>query len=326
MRRFAPLLACVVAAAGCGGDDDDGGARSGAAPPATSSTPSRTQPAAPEREVRRAPARAPRKLVGLGDQNAAFFDAPLFRALAIKRARRVVPWDAMGDRAERALMDAWLAGARRAGVEPFVTFGASRKQPAELPSVAQYRAAVKAFRERYPQVRLYAPWNEANHKSQPTAGHPDRAAAYYDALRAECDGCTVVAADVLDQAGFERWLARFQAATSARPRLWGLHNYSDTNRFRTKGTRAMLRAVDGEVWLTETGGVARFGRSFPRDLRRQARATAFTFKLLRLSPRIRRLYLYNWTGSPPDARFDAGLTEPDGSPRPAYATLRRNLR
>jgi hypothetical protein len=131
---------------------------------------------------------------------------------------------------------------------------------------------------------------------------------------------------VLDQEGFTKYLRRFTAAVDgAPPRLWGLHNYSDTNRFRTKGTRAMLRAVDGDIWVTETGGVARFGRSFPYDLKRQARATAYTFKLLDLSPRIRRLYLYNWTGSPPGARFDAGLTNPDGSPRPAYRTLQRQL-
>ena len=37
--------------------------------------------------------------------------------------------------------------------------------------------------------------------------------------------------------------------------IWGLHNYIDANRFRTTGTRSLLRAVPGEVWFTETGGL-----------------------------------------------------------------------
>lgn len=299
------MLAAAVAIAGCGGDDET------------------TQSTAAPAKKSKAPAE---KAIGVGDQNAAFFAAPAFRALKIDKARRVVPWDTMSLPDEQAGMDQWLAAAKRAGVEPLITFGASRIKPKKLPSVAEFRSAFEAFRKRYPQVRVYAPWNEINHVSQPTAGHPDRAAAYYEVVRDACKGCTVLAADVLDQAGFERYLKRFTAAVDgAPPRLWGLHNYSDTNRFRTKGTRSMLRTVDGDVWVTETGGVARFGRSFPYDLQRQARATAYTFKLLDLSPRIRRLYLYNWTGSPSGARFDAGLTNPDGSPRPAYRTLQREL-
>ena len=132
---------------------------------------------------------------------------------------------------------------------------------------------------------------------------------------------------MLDQAGFPQYLARFRKAVRGpAPELWGLHNYSDTNRFRARGTRKMLHSVPGEIWVTETGGVAKFGRDFPFDLKRQARATAYTFHLLDLSPRIRRLYVYNWAGAPPGARFDAGLTNVDGSARPAYKTLERALR
>jgi hypothetical protein len=331
MSRAWAAVVVALALAGCGGDDDEERATTGTGerPAATPTTPAQTETRErrrSEEEVDEAPTTASRKLVGIGDQNAAFFDAPLFQRLGLKHARRVVPWDAMQVPAERALMDDWLAGAKRAGVEPLITFGASRRNPEKLPSAAEFRTAFAAFRRRYPQVDTYAPWNEANHDSQPTAGKPARAAAYYRVVRDGCRGCTVLAADVLDQDGFTGYLRRFQRALGSRPKLWGLHNYSDTNRFRTTGTRDMLRAVDGEVWLTETGGIAQFGRSFPYDLRRQARATAYTFRLLRLSPRIRRLYIYNWTGAPRDARFDAGLTGPDGTPRPAYQTLQDNLR
>src|SRR5438093_1345915 len=331
MRRTATTAAVALTLlTGCGGNDNE--TRPTTSTPAQKPTPPATTPAPPKhpapRKHRPAPKRhaARAKAIGIGDQGAAMFDAPLFRSLSIDKARRVVPWDVMQIRSEVQLTDAWLAAARRAGVEPFISFGASRRNPAKLPSVAHFRAAFQAFRRRYPQVRVYAPWNEVNHKSQPTAGHPDRAAAFYEVVRAGCPGCTVVAADVLDQQGFTRYLARFRRATSGpTPQVWGLHNYSDTNRFRTRGTRAMLRAVPGQIWVTETGGVARFGRSFPFNLQRQARATAYTFKLLELSPRIRRLYVYNWAGAPPGARFDAGLTNADGSPRPAHRTPERQL-
>jgi len=321
----AALVVLTLGLAGCGGSSSPTTATPAPAPATTAPTATTTTTATTPAH-KATPRRAPAREVGIGDQNAAMFAAPLFRRLHVPIARRVFPWDVMRIPSERALADQWLAAARAAGVEPLVTFGASRVKPATLPSVAAFRAMFRAFRARYPAVRAYAPWNEANHRSQPTADEPARAAAYYDAMRALCRGCTIVAADVLDQAGFTDWLRRFRAATSARPRLWGLHNYSDTNRFRTRGTRAMLRAVPGDVWVTETGGVARFGRAFPYDLQRQARAVRFTFRLLRLSPRLRRLYLYNWTGAPAGARFDAGLTNADGSPRPAYTAFARELR
>src|SRR5262249_42120486 len=156
---------------------------------------------------------------------------------------------------ERELMDAWLSAARDAGVEPFVTFGHSRVHPDELPSIAEYRSAFRAFRGRYPDVRLYAAWNEINHDGQPTHDHPERAAEYYAVVRAECPDCTVVAGDVLDQPGMVGYLRRYMRHLVGEPRIWGLHNYTDTNRFRPSGLRAMLRTVPGEVWLTETGGL-----------------------------------------------------------------------
>ena len=132
----------------------------------------------------------------------------------------------------------------------------------------------------------------------------------------------MTAADVLDQAGMVRYLRRFEAALPGPPpQLWGLHNYSDTNRFRDRGTQKLLRAVPGQVWMTETGGLYNFGRAFPPDPARQARATRYAFHLAATSPRIKRLYLYNWTGAPPGARFDAGLVGPDGAPRPAYRVV-----
>jgi hypothetical protein len=344
LLALAPMLA-ALALTGCGGDSGgDKGATTAPAtatatatasrPPATvtdepSSTTSGTAstPGATATSPAPPPASRGGLIVGMGDQNAVTFATPAFLALGIKHARLIVPYDTASVGFERRLVDQWMAAVRKAGIEPFVAFGHSRMHPDRLPGVAAYTAAVRAFRARYPQVRVFAAWNEINNQSQPTFRHPERAAAYFDALRAQCSGCTLVAGDVLDQAGFASYLRRYRAALRSRPRIWGLHDYSDTNRFRSRGTRAFLQAVPGEVWLTETGGVARFGRSFPFDLQRQARALRYSFKLARSSPRITRMYLYNWLGAKPGDRFDAGLVGPDGtSQRPAYRALARVLR
>jgi hypothetical protein len=143
-------------------------------------------------------------------------------------------------------------------------------------------------------------------------------------VRANCRGCKIIAADVIDEVNMEGWLRVFKK-TAKKPRIWGLHNYRDTNKRkgqRLGGTKRLLKAVKGEIWLTETGGIVKFGRSFPRDEHRAARAVAYALKLARDNERVQRVYLYNWTGAKPSDRFDAGFIAPDGTARPAYDVLR----
>jgi hypothetical protein len=302
-RLMCVLAAAALSAVGCGGGDDHERPRAGGS----------------------SPPKAAGLVVGIGEQQAAMFDDPSFRALGIKHAHLVIGYDALSVRFQRALLDEWMAGASRAGVEPFVSFGHSSAKPNRLPSAAEFRLAVRAFRKRYPQVTVYSPWNEINHESQPTHDNPRRAAQYYNVLREECGGCTVLAGDVLDQVGMVEYLARYRRYLRGSPRIWGLHNYADANRFRETGLSQMLAAVPGEVWLTETGGIVKFGRSFPPDEQRAARALKYVLALARRTPRVKRLYDYNWTGSQPTDRFDAGLIGPDGQPRPAYGVLKREL-
>ena len=284
----------------CGGDDDgagDGGGPSAAGP----------------------------FVVGIGEQGAAMFADRRFRDLGIEHARLIVPYDAVARPTERELSDVWLREAKRAGVEPFITFGHSRAVPEKLPSVSEFRAAFRAFHERHPDVETYAPWNEINHASQPTARSPRRAAEYYNVVREECEDCTVLAGDVLDQAGMTRYVTQYRRHLDGEPEIWGLHNYADTNRFRSSGVRDLLRTVTGDVWLTETGGIVKFGRNFPRDERRAARSVRHAFKLARDNERVRAVYLYNWTGARPTDRFDSGLIGSDGTARPGYDALRAEL-
>ena len=278
-------------------------------------------------------------LVGVADQSPAMFSQPLFTQLQVKRSRIFPPWNVALQRGHARALDAWLNTARAGGIEPLISFSQSvgsrcPRKPCKLPTVREFTRAFRAFRRRWPSVRVVSPWNEANHRSQPTFKNPKRAAQYYNVVRKLCRGCKIVAADVIDERNMERWLSVFRR-TAIRPRIWGLHNYKDTNPRRGQqfgGTRRLVRAVRGQIWLTETGGLARFvlpsgGTLFPYSLSRQDRAVRRMFSLAkRYRSRIKRLYIYNWFGQTRRNRFDAGLVNPDGSARPAYNTVRRMLR
>jgi len=113
------------------------------------------------------------------------------------------------------------------------------------------------------------------------------------------------------------------------PKVWGLHNYSDTNRFQSYRTREIVGVLPGEVWLTETGGIVQLGSSFTNHngagLTRAAKALSFMFKVAAANPRIKRLYIYNWTGATSQARFDAGLTDHLFRPRAGYVVVCKEM-
>ena len=186
---------------------------------------------------------------------------------------------------------------------------------------------MRAFLTAHPEVRLITPWNEANHAAEPTAGRPDRAAAYYNAARRACAGCTLVAADVIDGPGMLSWLADYRRALDEAPAVWGLHDYYDTTYFHTTGLADYARAVTGQIWLTETGGIVgsarATARSAPADELRARASVSFAFETARaFAGRVARLYLYQWQADP-DGRFDAGLLRADGTARPALDVLAR---
>jgi hypothetical protein len=276
--------------------------------------------------------------VGIGDQNIAMFDHPGFRALKVKRVRYFVPWNAMRVSHQRLEARAYVLRARSRGVHVLMHISSDdlRRKKAHLPSLTRYRRdvtrLVKYFRKL--GVKEWGARNEANHDSQPTYRSPRRAAQEFKIVRRACRGCTVVALDVLDQRGVERYMRSFYRALGSYrryARIVGIHNYSSVNRKRTKPTASIIRTAKRynrrtAFWLTETGGVAAFSRAFPYSESRQASRLRFMFSLTRRYRRdIDRLYTYNWTGAPLGARFDAGLTRADGSLRPAYSVFKREL-
>jgi hypothetical protein len=275
--------------------------------------------------------------VGIGDQSPSMFASPAYQSLKLKKTRYFLPWNSIRNPYELAKADAFVTAARAAKVKVLMHIStdnfASKK--AKLPSVSAYKKDVGALIRRYKKlgVREWGAWNEANHASQPTYRSPKRAAQFFTTMRSICSGCTIVALDVLDQAGVATYIKRFYAAIPASKRRFakivGIHNYSDVNRKRSTGTATIIRTVkkvdrtSTDFWLTETGALVSFGRSFPCSESRAKNRMTYMFTLAKKYRRdITRLYSYNWQGTDCTNRFDAGLVHLNGSPRPSYTAFR----
>src|SRR3954447_7464670 len=268
--------------------------------------------------------------VGIADNKSDMFTDPRFSALKIHYARVMVPYDAMHDYQLRTWLDRWMAGAKATGVRPLVTFDRSRKRTSHNPSAAQMATSLKDVRKRYPFVKEFATWNEANINKR-----PETVARWWTAMRKACPTCTILGADLLDRGNVGTWAQRFVKAAKRTPKAWGLHNYTDANTLKTTGTRKLLGAVKGAVWFTETGGVVSrnngSGTRFPTGATHAAKATKFVFSTLaKLSPRVQRVYIYHWNtgvGAMDDHRtWDSGLIGPDDRARPSLAVLQTLLR
>ncbi|HTA14743.1 MAG TPA: hypothetical protein VK781_07790 [Solirubrobacteraceae bacterium] len=278
-------------------------------------------------------------LTGIGDEQTEMFTNPLWQQLHTKIARYIAPYDAAVRPYSLQLARAWIGAAEAAHQQVLVAFYHSEYTPTKMPSIGGYQADVQKFIKLFPKVRQYQPWNEANRGNLAKMFDSPSAvssAKYYKALKSVCKGCTVLGLDILDSANVSpslRYIAEFKREIhrlkTAMPSVWGLHNYSDTNRFSSSRTRAILASVPGQVWLTETGGIVQFGGAFPNKkgsgLTRAAKALSYMFKIASSNPRIRRLYIFQWSGATGTARFDAGLTDSHFNPRPGYVVVCEHL-
>jgi hypothetical protein len=276
------------------------------------------------------PATAGALTIGIADNKPDMFTDSRFVASGVAHARLSVGWDALSSPWQTAELDSWLRAAHAAKVTPLVSFGHSRTDRRSLPTPERFLYEFRRFRARYPWVREFATWNEANHCGEPTCHRPRLVAAYYRRLRRECRDCRILAAEVLDMPNMVRWVRSFKRGARHEPRYWGLHNYIDANRRRTIGTRRMLRAVRGQVWFTETGGIVwRKNRGrvpFPESAAHAATATRFLFnRLVPLSRRVTRVYIYHWNMTGLAGTWDSALFDPSGQPRPAFRVVNRAL-
>jgi len=269
--------------------------------------------------------------IGIGDQKPDMFYDPRFAALGVRHARLAVGWDAMRTAWQVEQLDGWLNAARARGVKPLISIGHSRTARRSLPTTDGLRRAFRRIRQRYPWVTTFTTWNEANHCGEPTCNRPRLVAAYYRALRRECPKCTILAPELLDQPNTITWVRAFRKALGFTPRLWGLHNYVEANRFRMRRLRALLRVLPrAEVWLTETGGLVRRDNKSTTDIPEGAghagEVTRYLFDhVLPRNPQIKAVYLYHWNAGATDATWDSGLITSGGRERRALFVLRRVL-
>jgi hypothetical protein len=260
--------------------------------------------------------------IGIADNKPDMFGDPRFQALRLGYARLDLRWDVFSDAGATAQLEQWMAGAKATGARPLITFDRSPQRPSYNPTPQQLAGALKAIRARYPFAKDFSSWNEANMNKK-----PELVAKWYLALRAACPTCNVLATDLLDKPNMIPWAQRFVKAAKRTPKIWGLHNYVDANTLSTKTTKRLVKAVGGTIWLTETGGIVRRSNKsavvFPTGTAHAAKVTKFIFeKLVKVSPRIQRVYLYHWdTGIAGGPTWDSGFVGPDGQARPALTAL-----
>jgi hypothetical protein len=277
---------------------------------------------------------------GIGDEHPEMFSNPLWTQLHTQIARYIAPYDAAVRPYSLQLASNWIRAAEARHQKILIAFYHSEYTPTRLPSVATYQADVRKFVRLFPHVSEYQSWDESNRGNIPGAlesPSASLAARYYQALIRSCSYCTVSGLDVLDAreigptltyiSEFKHEIGRLETIM---PRVWGLHNYSDVNRLESWRTRELVRALGGEVWLTETGGIVKLDPDFPNSggegLRRAAAVLKFVFAVAGSHPQIKRLYIFDWTGGTASTRFDAGLMDARYRPRPGYVVVCRALR
>jgi hypothetical protein len=283
--------------------------------------------------------RGPSYMTGIGDNQNEMFSNPLWQQLHTQIVRDIVPYDVAVRPYDLQQAAAWIKAAEARHQKILVAFYHSEYTPMKMPSVATYKRDVAKFIKLFPHVREYQAWDEANRGYLPGYFRSPSAvqdAQYYQALKRDCIPCTVVGLDVLDQydiyptidyiAEFKREIYRLRTVM---PNVWGLHNYSDLNRLESWRTHDLVADLGGEVWLTETGGIVKFGGAFPNKhgsgLTRAAKVLHYMFGVAASNPRVKRLYIYDWTGGTPSTRFDAGLMNAHYKPRAGYVVVCKQL-
>lgn len=270
-------------------------------------------------------------IVGMSDNRPETITDPRFKATGIKRIRVLVPFDDIASGGERRqIQDTWFQTARAHGIQPLVSFYRSYRSKRLLPTTAEYRYHFRLFRQRYPWVRNFSTWNEANFPdAQPTGRYPKRTAQFYRIAKQECSGCNVLTVDFRADGTKHsaRWLRTFKRHIGGGRHRWGLVSHPDINRFSTARTRWFLKNTRGSVWITEIGAVNFFGRGFRPNIRRQTKAMRFMMtRYPRVSRRIDRMYVYHWRAARNDRLWDSALLSANGQRRPAYFIFFKALR
>lgn len=277
--------------------------------------------------------------VGISDQQAVTFTHPLYKPLKLKIARYIAPYDVMTDATQLQRWHAWYVAARAAKQRILIAFEHSRTPGKEqhTPSTAEFKREITKIRKAYPGIKDVTVWNEINRCQEGgrTEGQPrklcrgtsgaKRLLAYYKAAKQVFKGRKIAAIDILDErnpGAAVKYIQNFKKVAGKKhlPKYWGIHNYSDTNRYSTSRTSKIIKAIGKghKIWLTETGGIVKLGTSLPFSESRATKALGCMFHIAKKFKAIERIYIYQFNPGAADASFDAGLIRLDGSKRPGY--------
>ena len=122
--------------------------------------------------------------------------------------------------------DAWMAPAHARGDDVLLTINQhSSMSTRALPTLRAVPARrAQACGRATRGCGRWRPGTRRTTRSSRLFRKPRRAAQFYNIMREECRGCTIVAADVLDSSNMLPWLATFKRYAQ-HPRIWGLHSY-----------------------------------------------------------------------------------------------------
>jgi hypothetical protein len=126
------------------------------------------------------------------------------------------------------------------------------------------------------------------------------------------------------------WVKTLDKDLGYQPTYWGLNNYEDANYEVSTSTRELLSLVRGRIWMVETGGIVhRPGvkrAGFPQNAVHAGRVDHYVLNVLgELSPRIQRVYLYEWDAKTSHDSWDSALISYNNIPRPGYKALAETL-
>ena len=333
------------------GVDGGGGARAGRAADRAAASPTWSAPRAsrrtyflplscPRREAapppRRAPCRHRREQAGHVQRPALHLargEAGAARRLLQRddeRRRRAPARHRVPAAARAAASSRWSRSSTRAARPTICKKRKNRrKRQCRLPSAARVRARVQAVPQALPvrahlrAVERDQPLHAAD-LAQPEGGgevHHDRAQGLQGLhgrrRRHPRPGRQPARQEARRYRSTTRYIKAFRQARCKGPRtVCGVHNYSDVNRFRETGTKAIIKALGcKQIWLTEAGGIYKFA-GFGAIARRQLKATKYMFKLARRNKRIKRVYVYTWFG-----RTTPALRRRPGRARPSAPGL-----
>jgi hypothetical protein len=179
-----------------------------------------------------------------------------------------------------------------------------------------------------------SPWDEATHAPSPLPTTPRWRRSTTTCWQFTVQGARSPRPHISTDGHVETWIASFLEKAHPYPQIWPLNPYHSVSVDSPALVESFLAATRGQVWFSEVGGVVwwRFkGRLIEHGEAYAARVAKNIFQLVKLSPRITRVYYYHWRspGNPrkgaKKATWDAGLVRSNGAARPALYVVAKEL-